>query len=132
MALRTATFQSTATKGFNLAEVMVAFMLIVIALFALISMQAHAIKSQTGSREAHLASVLAGSLLADAEARLETDFTSDPSQASSPVPEHPEYQAEVVVTTLTPELKKISVEVKWNSGPGGARRSVETTVAAPY
>lgn len=122
----------SSTWGFNLAEVMVAFMLIVIALFALISMQAHSMKSQTGSREAHLASILASSLLAEAEAKLESDFSDDPSRLSSPVAEHPEYEAEVVVTVLNSELKKIEVEVKWSDGPSVARRSVETTVAAPY
>jgi Tfp pilus assembly protein PilV len=131
-ARRTVISRSIATKGFNLAEVMVAFMLIVIALFALISMQVHSMKSQTDSRESHLASVLAGSLLAEAEAKLESDFDSNASVPLGPMPNNPEFEAQVDVLQVDPELKQIKVEVRWKNGPSVAHRSVETTVARPY
>lgn len=149
MARRTAISRFTVTKllridsatnsggrysiaGFNLAEVMVALVLIVVALFALVAMQAHAMRSQTDSRESHLASVIAGSLLAQAEAKLEEDFEADVTRQLSPVADYPDFEGQVQVRSLGDELKTIKVEVRWINGPRAARRSVETTVAAPY
>jgi Tfp pilus assembly protein PilE len=119
-------------RGFNLAEVMIAFMLIVIALFALISMQAHSMRSQTGSREDHQAVVLAGTLLAEAEAAIESDFASDPSRPKSSIVDFPDYEAEIKVSNLGPSLKKIEVEVNWEKGPRTAHKKLETIVAEPY
>ena len=111
---------------------MVSLMLIVIGLFALIAMQTHAIRSQNDSRESHQASVLANSVLAEAEAALEADFSSDPGRDKSPLPDNPLYQAEVRITEIDPELKKIWVEVSWTEGPRAAHKILETVVARPY
>lgn len=108
-----------------------ALMLIVIALFALVSMQAHSMKSLNDTRETYFAGVLAANFMAEAEAKLEEDFEASLNRPLAPVVDHSEYSAQVTVVEVDPELKKIRVEVKWSEGPSSAHKILETTVAKP-
>lgn len=107
-------------------------MIVVIALFGLVAMQTHSMRSLNNSRESHLASVLAGNFMSQTEAMLESDYEGKYDRALAPVDDHPGYSAEVKVVPVGPELKKIRVEVKWSEGPSSAHRILETTVAKPY
>lgn len=89
-------------------------------------------QSQTDSRETHQASVVAGSLLAAAEAQLEADFEADVSRDMAPLVDNPEFEAAITIETPGVDLKKVKVEVRWKDGPGVARRGLETTVAKAY
>ena len=129
--MTTKTSRSRASSGFNLAEVMVAFMLVVIALFALVAMQTQSMRSHHDSRESHMATVIAGSEMAEVESLLEKDFTAKVDKAATPVTGHPGYSSEVSVTVLGPELKKVKVGVSWTEGPSTAHRSLETIIAKP-
>ena len=120
-------------KAFSLTEVMAAIVLITIALFGLISIQAHTSRSQNFNRKRHFAMTLAASRLAETEAKLEDDFTLDVAQVLAPDPEFPDFSVEISATeeASSPNLKKIVTRVVWKEQQGRLNYKLENIVARP-
>ncbi|MGE0492342.1 MAG: prepilin-type N-terminal cleavage/methylation domain-containing protein [Vulcanimicrobiota bacterium] len=132
---RTAIFRSIAInrphrvkRGFTLSEVMVAIMLISIALLALVSMQAHTLRSEGMTQQRHQASVIAGSYLAQAEASLESDFDRDVSKPRQTA-DDPDFEVEVNQQPLEPDLQAVTVRVLWREKQGWMDYVVRSKVA---
>ena len=109
---------------------MIAMLVLVIALFALISIQTHSMRAQRSSKTRHQATLLLSSYMAQAEASLQEDFGTDVSRVLSSDASHPEFQIEISVTdgALT-DLKQIKGRVVWREGRGELSSSLESKVA---
>lgn len=107
---------------------MVAIMLVSIALLALVSMQAHTLRSEGMTQQRQQASVIAGSYLARAEASLESDFDSDVSKPRQTA-DDPAFEVEVSQQTLEPDLQAVTVRVLWREKQGWMDYVVRSKVA---
>lgn len=107
---------------------MVAIMLISIALLALVSMQAHTLRSEGMTQQRHQASVIAGSYLAQAEASLESDFDRDVSKPRQTA-DDPDFEVEVNQQPLEPDLQAVTVRVLWREKQGWMDYVVRSKVA---
>ena len=103
--------------------------LIVISLFALIAVQAHAMRADKMSKKRHTATVVLASHMAKAEADLETDFTAVVDRPLTPDTDQPQYEVEIsAVPDSLPKLKVIRGRVVWKEAGGTLSLSLESKV----
>lgn len=109
-------------SGLSLFEVMVAIAVFAIAVLALISVQAFALRSQVKAQQHQQATILAVSLMAEAEARVKTDFgamletPSTPLMETENLPEGYTYTAQQSFETA--DVQRITLKVRWTDGNG--------------
>lgn len=124
--------KKSSQHAFSLSEVMVGLMVIVIALFALMALQAYTLRVQKFSEERHRAVSLATSRMVRVEAALDEDFEADPSGVLTPDPEYPEVSLEVIVEPgLSEDIKDIRVRAVWQEDRGQLSYHLENSVVRP-
>ena len=109
--------------GFTLLEVMIAMSILAMALVAVLQMQSQNVSMSSDSRFRTMASLLAQSKMAEAEAAA---ALSNLDQSGDFSPEHPDYAWTLSVTdTRLSKLKKIEVHVYHKAaGPQNAYQLV--------
>ena len=109
-------------RGMSLAEVIIAIGVFAVAVLALISVRAFALRAQVKAQQHHQATALAISLLAEAEARVKTSFEAqleppdDPLMKTEELPDGYTYVA--TQTFINPDLQKIVLKVRWTDRNG--------------
>lgn len=106
----------------SLAEVIVAIGIFAVAVLALISVRAYALRSQVKAQQHQQATALALSLMAEAEVRVKTDFEASLETPASPLmrtEDLPEGYSYVATQTYpNPDLQTITLKVRWTDRNG--------------
>ena len=108
--------------GLSLMEVMIAVAVFVIAVLALISVRTFALRSQVKAQQHQQATTLALSLMAEAEARVKTEFDATlqtPANPLLPDEDLPDgYSYSALQSREGPNLQKITLTIRWEDRNG--------------
>lgn len=109
---------------------MVCLGIMAMALLALVSAEAYSARSDKGGAARHQATVIASSLLSDAEQELHRNFGTDVSAPRQAAPTPPDgYEYEVDVTSeVGGTVKDVRVTVFWTDQQGPQQYSMWTKV----
>ncbi|MBI3926473.1 MAG: prepilin-type N-terminal cleavage/methylation domain-containing protein [Armatimonadetes bacterium] len=105
-------------SGFTLLEILVALAVVALGLLGLISVMIYSTRARIQGTERQTASVIALSLMSDAENALAADFGAPVGVARAPVAGSPGYEAEVQAADERPGLKRVEVTVYWTDERG--------------
>jgi prepilin-type N-terminal cleavage/methylation domain-containing protein len=120
-------------RGFTLAEVMLAVLILSLAVLGLLSVQAYAFRAQSKGTERNRASVIAASRMNALEAKLKDDFGASVTQARAYVPDEAGYEIAVAQAAVPPldDLKELLVTVYWTDDQGPHEYDLRTRVLKP-
>lgn len=120
-------------RGFTLAEVMLAVLILSLAVLGMLSVQAYAFRAQGKGTERNRASLLAASRMNAVEAKLKDDFGATLTQARAPVPDAPGFElavAQAAVPALA-DLREVLVTVYWTDDQGPHEYGLRTRILKP-
>ncbi len=112
---------------------MVCVGIMAMALLALVSAEVYSARADKGGAARHTATVVASSILSQAEQDLQHDFNADVSSGRQPVPSPPAgYESEITVGSgVGGRIKVVRVTVYWTDQQGNQSYSMSTKVLKP-
>ena len=117
-------------RGFSLAEVVVAFLVVTLAVLALVSVQIYVLRAQAKTTERSTASTLAASRLNSIESVLLQDFYAPVAASRAPLPEPPGFELAVTDEVLD-QLREVHVAVYWTDANGPQEQALWTRFLRP-
>ncbi|MBI3926122.1 MAG: prepilin-type N-terminal cleavage/methylation domain-containing protein [Armatimonadetes bacterium] len=119
-------------RGFTFAEIMVCLLLLSIAVLGLVSVQIFSFKATVQNEKQHIASLIARTVMAEAEHKLDLYFNDATlsTGAAVPAPGHDGFNYAVLAPPELDDdddgLRQVEVTVMWQDAGGEHRYRIET------
>lgn len=102
------------------------------ALLALVSAEIYSARADRGGSQRHQATMVAGSLMAEAEKDLRRNFGASVAAGRQAAPGHPGYEYELIEQSeVGGRIKRLQVNVFWTDQQGAQQYSLWTRVLEP-
>ncbi len=120
------------SRGFSLYEPLLIIFLVSVPILSLVATEMFAYRASAEARERHAASLVASSLVEEAERELFTDFSRDLDRALTAVPSFPRHAYEMTVDPADQGVRQLQVKVFWTDAQGGlSHYQLDTYLAKP-
>ncbi|GMU52028.1 MAG: hypothetical protein AMXMBFR33_11740 [Candidatus Xenobia bacterium] len=119
-------------RGFTFAELILCLGIMGMALLALVSAEIYSARADRGGSQRHQATMVASSLMAEAEKDLRRDFGASVAAGRQAVPGNPGYEYELLEQSeVGGRIKRLQVNVFWSDQQGDQQYSLWTRVLEP-